>query len=334
MKNNFGEIRINKVITDDPSMRQLLTVAQNVAPSRATILIMGESGTGKEVLARFIHEKSNRSKEKFLAINCAALPEGLLESELFGFEKGAFTGATQAKPGKFEMADRGTFLLDEISELSMPLQAKLLRVVQESEVERLGGTVTKKIDIRIICTSNRDLQQMVKEGKFRQDLFYRLNVIPLRTIPLRNRPKDIVSLTYHFIEKFCEANKTTLKRISPQAISKLQQYSWAGNVRELENTIQRSVVMSAGELLNAEDVLFEGEELPRGESLRGFLQAGVNLREIERLMIIQALEMTNQNRTHAADLLGISVRTLRNKIQEQRLLESNIQQGDTYESVA
>lgn len=314
-----------KVITDDPSMRQVLTVAQNVAPSRATILIMGESGTGKEVLAQYIHEKSQRSKERFVAVNCAALPEGLLESELFGFEKGAFTGATQAKPGKFELADRGTFLLDEISELPLTLQAKLLRVIQESEVERLGARSPKKVDVRLICTSNRDLQQMVKEGTFRQDLFYRLNVIPIRTIPLRMRPKDITSLSFHFVEKYCEMNRLSAKRISPQGLAKLQQYSWPGNVRELENTIQRAVVLSATEIISVEDLYFQSDEPVRTDSLKGFIQAGYRLQEIEKMMIVQALEITQQNRTRAADLLGISVRTLRNKLQEYRL-QSETQQ--------
>lgn len=316
-----------KVITDDPAMRQILTVAQNVAPSRATILIMGESGTGKEVLAQYIHEKSQRSKEKFVAVNCAALPEGLLESELFGFEKGAFTGATQAKPGKFELADKGTFLLDEISELPLALQAKLLRVVQESEVERLGGRGPRKIDVRLICTSNKDLQKMVKDGTFRQDLFYRLNVIPIRTIPLRARPKDVTSLTFHFVEKYCELNRLSHKKISQAGLTKLMQYSWPGNVRELENTIQRAVVLSQSEILGPDDLCFQSDEPPRTESLRGFLQAGYRLQEIEKMMIVQALEITQQNRTRAADLLGISVRTLRNKLQEYRLQSEAAQEA-------
>jgi transcriptional regulator with PAS, ATPase and Fis domain len=306
-------------LTEDQQMQQVLIAAKNIALSRATVLIMGESGTGKEVLSQFIHLNSRRAKERFIALNCAALPEGLLESELFGCEKGAFTGAVATRPGKFELAHRGTFLLDEISELPLLLQAKILRVIQEGELQRLGSQTVQKVDVRLLCTSNRDLLDMVKRGLFRQDLYYRLNVIPLRTIPLRHRKKDIRFLSQHFIIRFCKQNEQDLKILSESALQKLMQWGWPGNVRELENVIQRLVVLHKGSHIEAEDIHLaeDGSEI---SLLKDFgiqaLDESYNLSEMERRAIGRALEHTEQNRTRAAELLGISVRTLRNKLNE------------------
>lgn len=309
---------MHSVIMDDPSTKHLFSVAEGVAASRATVLLLGESGTGKEVLARFIHAKSPRVKNGFYAINCAALPEGLLESELFGFEKGAFTGATQAKPGKFELAHGGTFLLDEVSELPLSLQAKLLRVLQEGEVERLGAKTFRKVDVRLICTANRDLLEMVNRGEFRQDLYYRLNVIPLRTVPLRYRPEEIASLARFFVGKYSEQNGVN-RTLDFSAIQKLKTWKWPGNVRELENTLQRAVVMSSGAIIMASDIHLEPQVQKEDWDVKSLMQKGMKLRDVEKLVILEALKLSEQNRTQAALMLGISVRTLRNKINEYKI---------------
>ena len=301
------------ILSRDPDMHRVLQIAENIAPTRATILIQGESGTGKELLARYIHNKSSRASKNFVAINCAAVPENLIESELFGYEKGAFTGAAQAKPGKFELANGGTFLLDEISELPVLLQAKILRVIQEGEVERLGGTQVKKVDVRILCTSNRDLLQMVKAGEFREDLYYRLNVIPLKTLPLRERPNDIRFLTNHFLEHYVAVNNVSPKQVSEEAMVKLTGWQWPGNVRELQNTIQCAVLMSRSEVIQVEDLDIPG--YCDNNSYNHFAP-GMSISQAEKLLILKTLDHTNQNRTQAARLLGISIRTLRNKIRE------------------
>ncbi len=303
------------VMTHDREMHRTLQIAENIAPTKATVLIQGESGTGKELLSRFIHAKSSRANNAFVAINCAAVPESLIESELFGYERGAFTGADQAKPGKFEVAHKGTFLLDEISELPLLIQAKILRVIQEGEIERLGGVGVKKVDVRIICTSNRDLTQMVKEGSFREDLYYRLNVIPMRTIPLRERPKDIRLLAHHFVEAVCTENSLSQKILSKEAMEKLLNWEWPGNIRELQNTIQRAVLMSTGEQIEVSDLDIPG--YCENSSFQRFAP-GMSISQAEKLLILQTLDHTNQNRTQAARLLGISIRTLRNKIREYR----------------
>jgi two-component system response regulator FlrC len=302
--------------TADPEMRRVLLTAANVAASRATILVSGESGTGKEVLARFIHAKSPRSAKRFVAVNCAAIPGELLESELFGYEKGAFTGASMAKPGKFELASDGTFLLDEISELPLLLQSKLLRVIQEGEVERLGAKTPVRVNVRLIATTNRDLKTMVREGQFREDLYYRLNVIPLMIPPLRERPSDIDRLARFFIQVSSHLNGKSPRRLSDEAMKKLKMHSWPGNVRELENVIERSVLMTAAE---ANEILGENEMLIEGFTPVGRdteFGAGMTISEAERRLIMKTLEHTGQNRTQAAKLLGISIRTLRNKLHE------------------
>lgn len=307
----------SKIIrTVDPQMKGILDIVENIAPSRASVLIQGESGTGKELLARYIHTKSNRASKPFVAMNCAALPEGLLESELFGYEKGAFTGAEQRKIGKFESAHQGTFLLDEISELPLVLQSKLLRFLQEGEIERVGGLKPIKVDVRIIAASNKKVLDLVREHKFREDLFYRLNVIPIEIPPLRNRPLDLDLLSEFFVETSCAANGLVTKDLDEEARKKIHQWPWPGNVRELQNVIERSVLLTIGDKISADDIKIEGFEQPV-QNLT--LHPGMTVEEAERLLILKTLEYTAQNRTHAAQMLGISIRTLRNKINEYKM---------------
>ncbi|MBC7196024.1 MAG: sigma-54-dependent Fis family transcriptional regulator, partial [Deferribacterales bacterium] len=246
-----------KFIFKNKYMEELFNIAKEIAPTEATVLITGESGTGKEVIARFIHENSNR-KGEYVAINCAAIPESLIESELFGYEKGAFTGAVNRKPGKFELADGGTLLLDEIGEVPLNLQAKLLRVLQEKEIERLGGTVKQKVNVRIIATTNRDLKDEVKKGTFREDLFYRLNVINIELPPLRKRKEDILSIANFFVRKYAEINHKPVKEFSKETESALLSYSWPGNVRELEHTIERAVILSKDKVITPKDLFLHG----------------------------------------------------------------------------
>ncbi|MCB0383891.1 MAG: sigma-54-dependent Fis family transcriptional regulator [Bdellovibrionales bacterium] len=299
--------------TADPRMKTVLNIAENVAASRAAVLILGESGTGKELLARYIHARSPRASQRFVAINCAAVPDNLLESELFGYEKGAFTGADVRRAGRFELANNSTFLLDEVSEMPILLQAKLLRVIQEGEVERLGGSGPVKVNVRIVATSNRDLRQLVDEGRFREDLYYRLNVIPLQVPPLRSRPLDIEMLAQMFMEISCHENGVSRRVLSLEAIEKLKSWKWPGNVRELQNVIERSVLLSADESIGKEGVLINGYDESVEENR---LRPGMTVSEAEKLLILKTLEHTGQNRTHAAEMLGISIRTLRNKINE------------------
>lgn len=300
--------------TADSKMRELIGMAENVASSRAAILINGESGTGKELLARFIHAKSSRAAKPFYAINCAAVPENLLESELFGYEKGAFTGADQRKIGKFELANNSTFLLDEITEMPLLLQAKLLRVLQEGEIERLGGNQPIKVNVRIIATTNRNILEQVQKNLFREDLYYRLNVIPLEIPALRKRARDIELLSRLFIEMSCAENNLPMKRFSEEAIHKLLAWSWPGNVRELQNVIERSVLLATQDSLSAQELLIDGFDEKKAAA--SGLEPGMTVFEAERLLILKTLEHTGQNRTKAAQLLGISIRTLRNKINE------------------
>jgi DNA-binding NtrC family response regulator len=310
------------IITQDPKFSRTLEQASQAAASTATVLIEAESGTGKELLARMIHLKSPRCSGPFVAVNCAALPENLLESELFGFEKGAFTGANASKPGKFELANRGTLLLDEIGEMAPILQAKLLRVLQEKEVDRVGGKNPVEIDVRVIATTNRDLQMLVRNEEFREDLYYRLNVVRLTIPPLRERCEDIPLLA----DFFCKRHGKNLGRqgigISPEALDSLVHHDWPGNVRELENMIQRAVTLCAGSVIRSEDLFLSESQssvpMPFGNSKPtelGFT-AGVTMREMERQLICRTLEDTGGNRTRAAKCLGISLRTLRNKLNE------------------
>jgi DNA-binding NtrC family response regulator len=317
-----NEKTTHTILTQDPDFSRTLELAGQAAATEATVLIEAESGTGKELLARMLHQKSDRSKNDFIAVNCAALPENLLESELFGFEKGAFTGAVSSKPGKFELANGGTLLLDEIGEMAPILQAKLLRVLQEKEVDRIGGRTPVSIDVRIIATTNRDLQELVRRGDFREDLYYRLNVVRLTIPPLRERCKDIPLLADFFCKKYGKYSGPITVSLSPDALDRLMRYSWPGNVRELENTIQRALALRPGENLRAEDLLLSnplpGNSTSEAETKAhelGF-SAGVTMREMERQLICKTLEDTGGNRTRAAKSLGISLRTLRNKLNE------------------
>ncbi len=295
-------------------------MADKVAPSEANILITGESGTGKEVMARYIHTKSNRSKKPFVSVNCAAIPENLLESELFGHEKGAFTGAVARRIGKFEEANGGTLLLDEISEMDVRLQAKLLRAIQERVIDRVGGTSPVKVDIRIIATSNRDLMASCKTGDFREDLYYRLNVINIQLPSLHQRPKDVEALTQFLIDKFTELNGLPKKGLSSLARQSLVNYPWPGNVRELENTIHRAVLLSTGTVIEASDlfdeVTQESLKVTVKTDVERSLLIGRTVASVEKDLILNTLDHCRGNRTHTANILGISIRTLRNKLKE------------------
>jgi DNA-binding NtrC family response regulator len=313
------------IVTTDPRLLQVLELAREAASSRATVLIQGESGTGKEVLARYIHSNSPRSTQPFVAVNCAAIPEGLLESELFGHEKGAFTGAITKQIGKFEWAHRGTILLDEISEMPLPLQAKLLRVLQEHEIERVGARKPVPVDLRIIATTNRRLKDHTAAGKFREDLYYRLNVIPLNIPPLRERKGDIPLLIEHFIHKHGRGGNQPQPRMSQDTIQHFLQYDWPGNIRELENMVERWLVLYQGGFLTASHLfLNEGAAALPPASLG---KPSMSVREMERALIMETLQAMNGNRTQAAKVLGISLRTLRNKLREYQT-GSRIKAGD------
>jgi len=321
-----------ELIHKDPAMAQVIALAEQVAPSEASLLITGESGTGKEVLAHHVHWKSNRADKAFISVNCAAIPENLLESELFGHEKGAFTGAVARRIGKFEEADGGTLLLDEISEMDGRLQAKLLRALQEREIDRVGGGKPVKINIRVIATSNRDLSEAVKAGTFREDLLYRLNVVNLQIPPLRARPADILALAEYFATKYAAANGVPERPLADSAKGVLLHHSWPGNVRELENTMHRAVLLAgAGEISEAAIRLPDGRRvdeetvvIARGAlaqattvahtAARGLV--GRTVADVERDLILETLGHCLGNRTHAANILGISIRTLRNKLKQ------------------
>jgi DNA-binding NtrC family response regulator len=317
------------MVTRDPSMQSVMKLADQVAGSDASILITGESGVGKEVMARYMHSKSRRSSKAFISVNCAAIPENLLESELFGHEKGAFTGALARRIGKFEEADGGTLLLDEISEMDHRLQAKLLRALQEREIDRVGGSKPVKVDIRILATSNRDLAQAVKDGTFREDLLYRLNVVNLRLPALRERPADILALAEFFVKKYAEANGVPARPLSDIARRRLVEHRWPGNVRELENALHRAVLLSTGEAIEEFAIrLPDGAPMtpaPEASVARSASMAaeaasrsfvGQTVAAMEQQLIIDTLSHCFGNRTHAANILGISIRTLRNKLKE------------------
>lgn len=300
------------LLTESPAMKKVVDLATSLAPSDITVLITGESGTGKELLARSIYRLSRRLDRPFVAVNCAAIPETLLESELFGHEKGAFTGAAEKKEGRFERAHTGTLLLDEIGEMPLALQAKLLRVLQEREVERIGGKSPVPVDVRIIATTNRDLALECREGRFREDLYYRLNVFPLRVPPLRDRLEDIMLLAYRFMARFATAAGKELDGFTKAAEDLLISRPWRGNVRELENTIQRAVFLCTGERIDTTDLLFDDV------SNNQVLKAAGTIRDMEREMILKTLKDVNGNKARAARLLGVSVRTIRNKLHEYR----------------
>ncbi len=304
------------MIGKSPAMVQVFDLVRTVADSRATVLVTGESGTGKELVARALHYNSPRAGGPFIRLNCAALPRDLMESELFGHEKGAFSGAIRQTRGRFEMAHGGTLLLDEISEIDPTLQAKLLRVLQEREFERVGSSETIEVDVRIVATTNRDLAREVEEGNFREDLYYRLNVIEIGLPPLRQRPEDVPALVRSFIERFNKENDKGIEGLEEAALELLGRYHWPGNVRELENYVERAVVVSPGPRLTAADFprkLVEGSNGSPGELAS---QVGVTVHEMERRLIMSTLEALGGKRTEAAAQLGISTRTLRNKLHE------------------
>lgn len=357
------------IVGKHPAIGRVLRLARQVAPSKATVLITGESGTGKEMFARYLHAMSKRARGPFVAVNCAALPEHLLESELFGHEKGAFTGAIARKLGRFELSSGGTLLLDEISEMDLALQAKLLRVLQEGEIDRVGGSETVRVDVRVLATTNRDLEDWVKQGKFRQDLYFRLNVIPLRLPALRERGDDVLDLARFFVDMYVRDYELAPTPLSDAAVTWLREYAFPGNVRELQNLMERAVLLANGRPIEPAHFLLENDDWPLfaeeadtpladvipaspppvaagatvpantatasapADAARAFQPAGgtppagsaaqlsgpvIPLHEMERIMIAKGLAATSGNRTQAAELLGISVRTLRNKLNEYR----------------
>lgn len=300
-------------VAEDTLTLELLRLAARVAQSNATVLLSGESGSGKEMFARYVHLNSARAAGAFIAINCAAIPENLLEAILFGHERGAYTGAAQSQAGKFEQANGGTLLLDEISEMPLALQAKLLRVLQEREVERVGGRRTIALDIRVLATTNRDLEDMVREGRFREDLYYRLNVFPLRVPPLRERPRDIAPLARHFVARIADGRRP---RFSTEAEALLRSHPWPGNVRELENTVQRALILATGDLIAAADVVLS---TPSARAPAGADACATDMKTLERDHILATLKEVGGSRKLAVQRLGISERTLRYKLQQYRL---------------
>jgi len=338
----------NTMIANDPSMKTVVAIADKIAPSEATVLITGESGTGKEVMSSYIHRKSKRANGPFIALNCAAIPESLLESELFGHEKGAFTGAISRRLGKFEEADGGTLLLDEVSEMHPMLQTKLLRALQEREITRIGSNEAVKINTRIIATSNRNLEASVQKGEFREDLYFRLNVVNIRLPSLRERKADIIPLAQFFLDKYAEQNGLAKKQISQDAKDKIMAHGWRGNIRELENSMHRAVLVSMADEIEADAIHVQGMmggTAPAAPANKAPDPAGVSsastpatpatptdlknpggvanlvgrtIADVERDMIINTLDHCLGNRTHAANILGISIRTLRNKLSQYR----------------
>lgn len=320
-----GGRTLSNIIAESPAMKQILTEVQQVAKSNASVFIHGESGTGKEVIAHAIHYNSLRANRPFIKVNCAAVPETLIESEFFGHEKGAFTGANARRLGRFELANGGTLMLDEITETPLAMQAKLLRVTQEQEFERVGGVKSVKVDVRLISTSNRDMKEAIAQKMMREDLYYRLNVVPIHLPPLRDRKEDIIPLANYFLEKIALENHRESKTLNPEACKKLLAYHWPGNVRELANILERAIVMDDGKKVTPAHLLIEdingkvkaSEGQPAEESEEPYtLPMGMTLQELEKRLIVETLEAHKNNRTKAAELLGISLRTLRHKLDE------------------
>jgi two-component system response regulator FlrC len=312
-KTSTGKENGSPFVVADPAMGRIVDIIRKVAPTQAPVLIMGESGTGKEVIARNIHALSKRRSGPYVGINLAAIPETLLESELFGYEKGAFTGAYATRVGRFEQADGGTILLDEVTEIGSGLQAKLLRVLQERQIDRVGGKAPIKVDFRVISTTNRDIEEEIRAGRFRNDLFYRLNVIPVKVPPLRERREDILPLAAHFITKIAAREGMQEKVLSAGAKDALLKYHWPGNVREMENVIERAMILNEGETISSEHVVAEN---PASAVSGGVPPTGTTIHDMEKSLIFSTLRKVEGNRTRAATLLGISIRTLRNKLNE------------------
>ena len=307
----------SKIIGKSGKMKEVFDLLAQVAPTDATVLILGESGTGKELVANAIHHNSPRANQPFIKVACAALPETLLESELFGHEKGAFTGAIARKEGRFQLAHRGAIFLDEVGEMSAATQAKILRVLQEKEFEPLGSTRVAKVDVRVIAATNKHLEKEVREGRFREDLFYRLNVVPVSLPPLRERKEDIPALASHFLSIYREKNKKELREISGKALDLLVRYDWPGNIRELENCIERAVVIARGEIIAPADLPPQIQALSsEKEDSEVRFPSGISLQEVEKALILRTLEDTGGNRSRAAEILGINRRTLQMKLKE------------------
>jgi len=315
LKEELGrKYRWDNIVGRSPGMQQIFATVMRVAPSRATVLLCGESGVGKDLIARAIHFHSPRKDRPFVKINCTALPENLMESELFGYEKGAFTGANVSKPGKFEQADTGTVMLDEIGDVPANVQVKLLRILQEREFERLGSNKTQHIDVRVIAATNRDLRVALEEGTFREDLYYRLNVVPIEILPLRERKEDIPYLARHFVEKLGPESGGTVTGITDAAIDKLMGYSWPGNVRELENVIERSIVMANGEKLDEKEIRLDMNVRPRQVQGEIGLPEGMSLDAFEQELIKNALKQADGNKSQAARILGLTRNALRYRL--------------------
>ena len=310
---SVNKTEYRKIIGNSSKINEIIALCQQVARGKSTVLIQGETGTGKELIARLIHQESPRVKKPFVAVNCASFPEGLLESELFGHQKGAFTGAIEKKIGKMELADGGTILFDEISEMDIQLQAKLLRAIQEKEVDPVGSKKSLPIDVRILATTNRELKKYVDEKKFREDLYYRLNVIPIIVPPLRERKEDIPALIDYFLEKHCSENGLEKKTISDKTVELLTGQNWPGNIRELENVIERAVIISLSNMIEVEHIFLEEKT---GDLQQVKIDAGVTMAEMEKKLILKTLKEVQNNRQRAAEMLGIHVRTLRNKLNE------------------
>jgi len=314
---DFGQI-----IGRSERMHEVFETAKRVAPTNATVLLGGESGTGKGMLARALHLDSPRADKPFVKITCSAIPENLMESELFGYEKGAFTGAMRSHAGKFEQADGGTVFLDEIGDVPPPVQVKLLRVLQEREFERLGGTKTIEVDVRIIAATNQDLRAALEQGAFREDLYYRLNVVPINLPPLRERKEDVEALAEHFLERFAESTGGRVRSISPGAVEKLRSYHWPGNVRELENIIQRAMVLAPGEAVEADDVILDGQSKQSSAETDVFLPDGMTLEQFEQQLIREAMRRADNNKSQAARLLGLTRNALRYRLTQMGLDEA------------
>ncbi len=339
-----------EILGESASMKKLGDMIRKVSRTEATVMIQGESGTGKELVARAIHRQSPRSQDPFISVNCAAVPENLVESEFFGHEKGSFTGAASRREGRFELAHGGTILLDEISEISPVVQSKLLRVLQERELERVGGNRTIRVNVRVVATTNRDLAQSVEKGEFRQDLYFRLNVVPIFVPPLREREGDVVLLAEHFMKRYARKHGCPVAGLSEASLQELKRHTWPGNVRELQNVIERAVILSSeGELIDPDSLgliapsherrpvsVAVQDEMPVAESAPMQVEDAplVPLAELEKRHILRTLESVDGNRTKAAGILSISIRTLRNKLKEYRESEGTVEEGDAAEPVA
>jgi two-component system, NtrC family, response regulator AtoC len=309
--------QFDNIVGRSAAMRDIFQTVARVAPTRATVLLAGESGVGKDMIARAIHQHSPRRDFPFVKINCTALPENLMESELFGYEKGAFTGANTSKPGKFEQADKGTVFLDEIGDVPSHIQVKLLRILQEREFERLGSNLTRSVDVRIVAATNVNLRAALEQGRFREDLYYRLNVVPINIPPLRERKEDIPFLVLHFIKRLTNELGSPIKEISPSAMDRLLEYDWPGNVRELENTLERSIVLASSEVLESADIRIENARTPNAASSQSLLlPEGTTLEQWEQMMIREALRRSNGNKSQAARMLGLTRNALRYRLSQ------------------